>query len=428
MEEAIHPRVITSKSGDKVRVNFEVSQNANGNWNVKEKSRHLIDKEISEIQSTVEPPSPSRATESNASYESIMLKPAKVQQKHPIRNLHSGFDFEVEGNIGFIQHESGTPSTFLLVDTLGKNVATIPLDVAQPKDSDWGSIAFVGGNTFVATLTNADGKVSAWRIATKHQSLTRLLRFNSPAVKCIAGCSDGGFVVLACEHSENTMTNSVSRHDAKGLKLWTIEESFENYPRTLFSPESMCVGDTGEVLVLDNIQKQVQIFNQDGSFNRCIDLENAWGREPNYPSGIASAPGHDILVFDFNGVPSMTMMEPSGLPKYSFDARLDKDRPAISNVEPKVDGEGRVWLTDGDTILRLGRDGVVDRILGEVADNDTLGEIGAIAIDRHGNIAAQSRKTKVVHLFDRDGNFKHAFVLVNGGASRSLFRIPLPKR
>ncbi len=398
---------------DKARVNFEVGQNKKGEWSVQEKSREEFRNNKSNPTAVDQPAQSLLPRKHEASFQSIELKPFKAKPTHPIRNIHSGFDFDSDGNIGFVRHESGSEGTFLLVDTVGKVLITIPLAVEPEKDSNWDGVAFVGESQFIATLSGfgKEAEAKAWRIDTKKKSLTRLTDFKSPAVECIASGADGSFVVLACERSKYTMTDSVSKHDSSGRRLWTIPERYEDFPKALFSPESLCVSDTGEVLVLDNIEKKVQVFHADGTYSRVIDLEEQWGREPNYPTEIASAPDHGLLVYDFQGSPSMVMMRASGAPKFSFDARLAKNGPPlVPHSEPKMDAEGRVWMSDGDTILRLGTDGIVDRVLGEVADSETMGEVESVAIDREGNIAATSRRSRVVHQFDRNGAFQRAYM------------------
>lgn len=398
---------------DEARVNFEVGQNKKGEWSVQEKSREVLRIDKSNPLALDQPALSPLPKKHEAIYQSIELKPFKAKQAHPIRNIHSGFDFDSDGNIGFVRHESGSEGTFLLIDTAGKVLAAIPLAVESEKDSNWNGVAFVGENHFIATLSGFgnEAEAKAWKIDTKKKSLTRLTEFHSPAVECIAGCADGSFVVLACERSKYTMTDSVSKHDSNGRRLWTIPESYEDFPKALFSPESLCVSDTDEVLVLDNIEKKVQVFQADGTFSRVIDLEEQWGREPNYPTEIASAPDHGLLVHDFQGSPSMVMMRASGAPRLSFDARFPKNGPSVIPLsEPEIDAEGRVWISDGDNIFRLGMYGIVDRVLGEVADNDTMGDIASVAIDREGNIAAMSRRTGVVHQFDGTGEFQRIYM------------------
>lgn len=398
---------------DKARVNFEVGQDKKGEWSVQEKSREAFRNNKSNPPALDQPAQSLLPKKHEAIYQSIELKPFKAKQTHPIRNIHSGFDFDSDGNIGFVRHESGSEGKFLLVDTVGKVLTTIPLAVEPEKGSNWDGVAFVGENRFILTLSGrgVEAEAKAWKIDTNKKSLTRLTEFKSPAVECIAGGADGSFVVLACERSKYTMTDSVSKHDSNGRRLWTIPESYEDFPRALFSPESLCVSDTGEVLVLDNIKKKVQVFHADGTYSRVIDLEEQWGREPNYPTEIASAPDHGLLVYDFQGSPSMVMMRASGAPRLSFDARFPMNGPGVvPHSEPKMDAEGRVWMSDGDNILRLDADGIVDRVLGEVADSETMGEVASVAIDREGNIAALSRRTSVVHLFDRNGVFQRAYM------------------
>ena len=276
-------------------VDFHATQNKKGIWNVQETSRKPFAISESKLQHNDVREEGHRPKKLEVAFESIELKPLKANQSaptpmNPIRNIQSGFDLDSDGNIGFLRADKGEAAIFVLVDNLGKELRSIPLGIDFKAETAWSGVAYVGGKLFVAIRSDTGnaGTAVAFKIDTQEMRVTPLPDFQSPAVRCFAGFGDGGFAVLACERSESTRENSVSKHDSFGRRLWTIVESFEEFPKTLFSPESLAVSDAGEILVLGNVSEKVQVFQPDGTLNRVIDLEEQWGRKPSYPTEIAS--------------------------------------------------------------------------------------------------------------------------------------------
>jgi hypothetical protein len=153
--------------------------------------------------------------------------------------------------------------------------------------------------------------------------------------------------------------------------------------------------------VLDNIRNTIQLYNHDGKFVRDINLEQTWGREPNYLSGI-SAYGDGFVIHDFQGSPPYVVTDKNGRIKSTFTPHLESGRlldESYSSVAP----DGTIWSTDGDAIFRLKANGVTDRVLGLSPESNQLTKIAGSAVDSRGRIYVVDGRTAKIHVFDLTG-------------------------
>lgn len=391
---------------DKSVVTFEITGAGGAERTVREVQREANDDLLRSLSSL--PIKTDIKLIRNVEFKTVELKPAKATQPHPVRRIWSGFDFDGGGNIGFIRHEKDSQGTFVLVDAQGKVMTSLPLVTDDSNDSHWTGVASIGNRKFVATRSGVGvgAKAQAWILDSVANTVEKIAGYDTPEVKCIAGSEDGSFVVLTCEHSKYTMTECLSKHGVDGREQWKIQSQYEQFPRMLFSPESIATNRAGDVFVLDNIKKQVQVFGANGKYKRVTSLEN-WTRKLSYPTGIACKGENELFIHDFGGKKSLLLLNTNGSVQSSFAPKNSKDGDSIGiRGNPKVDPFGNLWLTDGDTLMRISKEGIVDRVLGEEIDVETQGEFDSIAIDRQGNIAAQSRRSRAVHLFNRDGVFE----------------------
>jgi hypothetical protein len=339
-------------------------------------------------------------------YDTISLKTEFLTSLNPIRSIHSGFDFNDEGYIGTIRNNDASSSSFLLLDSIsGKLLFETSLDVDGRTDEswEWTGIAYVGDHTFIfARSESSTSDAQVYQLRTDTKSFQRIEAFRSSFIESIASDRNGSFVVLT-NNKGIERAPKLTMYSVSGNRQWTVASSFADYPKTLFSPASVAMNETN-IAVLDNIKKQVQIFDRVGKLSQCIDLAEAWGRQPNFPSQITLSRQGEILVYDFQGKPSFQWMEPSGRFIQAFDVlnRID-NRPVACRSAPQFDADGQVWLSDGDVILRVDHWGLVNRTLGERDNLETIGEAAAVKVDRDGSFAIQSKRTKVIHRFDPDG-------------------------
>lgn len=253
-------------------------------------------------------------------------------------------------------------------------------------------------------------KATAWNVDDRTGVVVRLESFDAPFVQDVAGFGDGRFVVLAQEKGKYTMQDVVIACDAKGARLWTLEQDYASKGEgALFSPEAVAVTGTGRVCVLDNIKKSLQFFDASGKFQQFVDLEKAFGQEPNYPSGLEWDSDGGVLVDDFDGQPRLWRLDAGGVVRSKMSPRLADGRviealPRRARIAP----DGRMWSTDGGRLYRLDAQGVVDLEIGAKLSADVLGKPSAIAIDLLGRALIQDEDTGAVHVFDERG--KRLFV------------------
>jgi len=406
-------------AADSKRVTFSVKQGLDKNWVVAEVSRAPF----SFVSLKREAPGiPERPLKS--------LGEIVLQQKqlpvHPIRDLWD-FVLDGRGRIAFLRHEQEGAQSFVLVDASGELLHELALDFDDEPDAASSSCTWVGGNRFVITRSEygVEGKAKAWWLDAETGDMQPIPGFDCPPVESIDGSPDGSFVVLGTMRYQYTMTDMLCGFDPKGKREWTIDEGQPRDADLLFSPEDATVTSSGEVAVVDNIRKSIQFFDRRGKYLRTIDLEQTWGRRPNYLAGIANDVKGQVLVHDFHGTPPFVRLAPDGTVKDGFRPKYADGRGFATRGDVQVSVDGRLWTSDGHALLRLDDAGVVDLVLGDIPQADRLGKIAGLTIDRRGLIYAVDSRTGSVHVFDFDGQPLHVCQTKSTDFSEEPFDPPI---
>ena len=342
--------------------------------------------------------------------ENVELKPIKSlgqikletqATESPIRDLMK-FSFDDRGRIGFIRRDP-TSDTFLLVDDTGKVICEIPLVIESEEESSWGACSWISGDRFLLTRAGygPEEMSRAWWVDTKERTVTQLKDFDSPPVERLIRFSDGGFVALTTMRYKNTMTHGLFGFDSNGRQIWKIDTDSSDGPTELFSPEDMTVTPDDQVAVIDNIQNTLQIFNRSGKFIRNINLEEKWGREPNYLSGIA-ATEDGFLIHDFNGKPPYVLTKVDGSVEGDFTMKLASGR-LLDESRYSIAPNRRIWATDSEALFRINDAGVVDRILGNAPDDKGLAKIAGSTVDQAGRLYVVDGRSAKILSFDSNG-------------------------
>src|SRR5581483_2771764 len=161
------------------------------------------------------------------------------------------------------------------------------------------------------------------------------------------------------------------------------------------------------VMVIDVIQHKVAVFGPHGSLDRTIDLEKAWGRTPSYPSGITPDAERGFIVEDFGAAIPYVRMRADGTVRGELRPQYDDGRPTGRLFQLRARLDGALWGADGEALLHLGEDGVVQETVGTPADADHLGEVVALSLDAAGRIYAADRRSGAVHVFSHEGKLQH---------------------
>jgi hypothetical protein len=337
----------------------------------------------------------------------ITLKPlgtirlrTQVSDTQPVRDVHD-FDVDGRGRLGFVRGGSDGPATVVIVGPDGRIAREIPLlgINGAPK------LAWLEGDRWIAVVSGygENAKAAAWWVQLNPSRLEPIVGFDCPQAEAIQGTRDGGFVALTTHNYRYTMTHELIAFDRNGQSRWRVGQDYQD-PAKLFSPTGLAVTTRGTVAVSDVIAKRVQFYDRrNGQYLRTLDLKAVFRREPNYPSRLAADVHGGLVVHDFNGSPPIWRVKADGTVLAKFEPRYEDGRTFPLHAGVKTTSDGRLWTCDGESLLRLRDDGVVDLIRGEAPSADQLGEIAGLNLDEKGHIYAVSRRTAAVHVYDTQG-------------------------
>jgi sugar lactone lactonase YvrE len=381
----------------KQRVEFSAHRGADGKWVIAELRREPAPRTVDASPPPAIPNRPLRHL------GRIELRGPDRGAPSPIQGVRE-FAFDGRGRLAVLGGNERA-RTLMLVDPSGKVVGSLPLDTTRP---DEGEIEFkfagVGGDRFVVIKTRylqLTHIAEAWWADFGTGKTTPIVGFDRSDVGYVAGFPDGGFVVGAwvCD-------DGITAFDAQGKRTWSQRADYNAKPRDLLpgSPKALTITTTGEVVALENNTKAVYRFDRNGRHLGTIDLAKAWGRTPNYPTGIDADTDGGFIITDFNGSPPIVRMKRDGTVRAAFHPK-HADGRVTSGEGVKAAPDGRLWTSDGHALLRLDDAGVVDRILGDAPTPAGLGEIAGVEIDRAGRIYAVDERTGSVHVFDPQGRW-----------------------
>lgn len=324
----------------------------------------------------------------------------------PVRDVLD-FRFDAEGRIGFVRQDGQKSYSFVAISQTGELTFETSLEIPPRFVEGFAPrISWVEGDRWVliASELGEKGRARAWWIDVNRRKVSEVVGFTSASVKQVAGDRAGGFVVLADEQLKYTSEDELSRFDKNGRPLWRKRQKGASGKQDQFlSPDDICVTTDGELIVLDVVQKTIQRFNLGGRFWSAQELAKAWGREPNYPSEIRADLAGGFLVKDFNGQTEVVRMDALGKVRAEFNPRHPDGRKFDSSSGVAVSPEGRVWVSDGESIARLTDDGVVDFVLGPQPNAEALTKIAGITVSQTGEIYAADERTACVHIFNSNG-------------------------
>ncbi len=400
------------------KVTFAVERTKHEGWKIKE-----VNRVPTKIPLTVESPDAQVVEELRLKSLGVVELQSTESKAASVINGVTNIELDGKKRISYIKNIDDSDDVFIVVDENGKQLHRVPLNVGDNQDARWSGYAWVGGDRYVLTRSSykLEAKAKAWIIDLPTGKLIPLPNFDCPSVDEIAGTSNGNFFALATLRHKYTSESTVFAFDSTGKRKWSLDQGYSKKLEKLFSPKDLAITSTGEVAVLDVIRHSIQLFDLRGKYLRTIELEKAWGRKPNYPSGIAAGLKGGFVVTDFQGTSPVVKMRPDGSviaglqPKY-------KDGRNVDAKNLRVSEDGQLWTCDGYAALRLDDSGVVDRVLGAAPNANRLGKIATLTIDRHGSIYAADSRTNAVSVFDRDGRLLHVCVPEPTDVSEKLWR------
>lgn len=335
----------------------------------------------------------------------------------PIRDI-CAFDFDDEGRIGFVRAEKDRSHSFVIADQQGRVIRTSRLE--SRSETHEVCCAWAGDGRWVISYGSyrRDSNASTWWVDGDSGMATATGDLDCPPVEALAGDGHGGFVAIVTREERggidvSTFDDEILCIDKDARRRWTLSaRSSQHWPdgrsgpfpeSALLSPEDLTVTAKQEIAVLDVIMHKIQFYGSDGRHVRTIDLESAWGREPNYPADISADPDGGVTVHDFHGPKPLVRMRVDGGVRSEIQPSYGSGRPTALTAGFDISPDDRIWVSDGRSIMRLSDEGVVDKILGEPPAAGRLGSIEQVVADRYGRLYALDGKTGVIHVFDSSG-------------------------
>lgn len=326
-------------------------------------------------------------------------QPATTQPA--IRDVRQ-FGFDAAGRIGFVRHDADGAATFVLVTAEGRVAAEITVaNAPDGRQRDW-QCAWLRDDRWVVIGIG-------WGVEPAHRSLrveaeagtfTEMPSFACPArVERLVSDRQGGFVVLVKGEFDQ---DGVIAFDGEGQRRWRAPRKHSG-PDILMSPEDVALTTDGSVAVVCSFNKVVQLFDGRGKHLRRIELKNALSREPVYPSEVGADRDGGLIVGDWQGTPPAWRITGRGRLVSSLDPKFADGRTFPLHFGIAAAPDGRLWTTDGSSLLRLTDKGVVDRILGEAPSPDNLGQVAGMTVDAQGRSYLVSDRTCAIHVFDAAG-------------------------
>jgi len=383
-----------------LRISYGVKKSPSGEW------------EVTKIAQ-----SPYTWDNSGAKKESCpSLTPAKIGElvlsssgdgeKRKIGDL-KGFDFDQRGDICATRFRRNSLPSLLLVSQSGELIYELALPVDKlPENIKISNPANIGEKRFVVAVSDqAVNGIARWFIADfGERTVEKLTDTTCPSVEAVAGFPDGSFAALTTRHMKYTSVNGLFFFDRTGRQLLSKEErGYSGFPDDLLSPKDITHYGINAIAVLDNIRHTIQIFDKKCVMQKSIDLQQAWGRKPSYPTDISADRDGGFIVYDFDAKHTLLRLDRNGKILTQSVPRFQDKRAFSITDGVKWSPQGDLWTCDGESLLRLSTNSTVNLILGEKPLVSVLKAPDYWWVGPEDHIYVSDRRTKCLHIFNSLG-------------------------
>lgn len=355
---------------------------------------------VQEIDRQPAPPAPEE--QPPEPLETIALELAgSISLGRPVPTPFEGIsyiDVDGKGNIGFVPLTHRTKS-FFLVSPEG-DVIHRELFADFEGDTPWLRRAVWAGNDrqpdrwLLFSSGIGDRKPAAAWYDVQTRSIVTIPDLGFEYVRDMRPLRDGGLIAAG---------DGLTRSNT-GLVAFNPDGSIRWKQDVQYLRDGLAITTNDEIALLTS--ERVLFFNLEGNPSGDIDLATAFGRQPRYPAGMTADTNGGVIVLDASGTSGAFHIARDGSLNKTLTPRFD-DGAIIDGTRdiPQAPG-GTLWTTDGHSLLMLGDDGIVERIIGEPPEARPLRKVSSIALGPRGNIYALNEANAAIHVFDKDGNLR----------------------
>ena len=301
------------------------------------------------------------------------------------------FEIDDRGRFGFIRQDGLAGRVFVLVGPDGALLREVSLP-AFAGEADVAT-AWSGGELWivVAAAEHENARAVLVDVAAGE---TRELTLPDERASLMGGRRGRGFAIVgrAAVASIEDLPR-ILFYDAGGTLHKTVPlASYVRIEGGVELPDGRwLVQGSGDLLLFDP---------ENASF---VNLRDTWKSSPFGPTQLAADSEGGILVKDRDGDLLLRRLGTDGSVRATLTPRRTDGRAVDPWWSPQLDSQGRLWVADGDSLLRLDDDGRVEEILGAEAAGPSLGRIVDARVDGSGRIHALDARTAAVHSFDASG-------------------------
>ncbi len=325
-----------------------------------------------------------------------------AEPANPISGHFGSLSIDPGGNLGLVRRNPSGSIQFIRVDPEGSILTNVVLDLPKDDKARFPSLAAVSEARWVLlrpmSSRNEQGK--AWWLDAQSGALTPIDQFEPRPIESLAPCGDGGFFALARRDQRFSVREAFARIDAEGEMVW--DQLKPGYEQSMGVQAATWIQGKG-VAALIGTKHTIDFFDQDGKFERSVELNDVLGKRPNYPSGLRADLDGGLILHDFNGSPPIYRINRDNVVTARLHPRFPDGRTFSIRGDVQVAPDGSLWTSDSHSLLRLNAQGIVEKIIGREPSDDALEEIHAIALDPNGRIYAINGRTSSVHMFGSDG-------------------------
>ena len=377
------------------RVTFSVTKEG-GSWQVREVNRAPY----TDTNGT----QPALVPERKIAYLGHVELEGASTAKVPVRDVLA-FDIDSRGRLGLTRSEDAKQSAFVLVEPSGNVLREVALDVAKKEKEDRGpGVTWLDGERWLVYVSPSgiEARSPAWFFDAAKGEITAIEGFECPSIEAVDGTGDGGFIALGHHRFRNTSENELLAFDAGGKKLWSVRKDPKDANIPFFA-NAVAVTTSGRIALLQTVRKRIDLYDLTGKYLQSLDLKAIWKRDPGYPHAIAADEEGGFIIEDFEGKSPAVWMDKHGavrleLPPVKFAGGLAADLRSF-----RISAKGEIWATDRSAIVRVTKEGVVDRVLGARPTVDQLEAVAAVTTDARGNLYVADERSGAVHVFTPQG-------------------------
>jgi hypothetical protein len=213
------------------------------------------------------------------------------------------------------------------------------------------------------------------------------------------------------------VAHQLALHGPTGRRLWTRDETGQKGgPKDrLLKAVDVAVDESGRIAVLAATAEALLLFDSKGTRLRAISLARKWARDATYPNDLATDGKGGFLIHHRSAPRPLIRLDGEGKVVKTLNPTQRDGRRIDVRETMRADATGRIWVTDGTVLYRLGESGVADRTLGVPPSPRTLTQVADLMVDAGGQVYAVDRETGSVHVFNKRG--KRQFVATPPGSS-----------